>query len=283
MKLNNPKAQFYVPDQVPINEALHRTTHLAVAAHQDDIEIMAYDGILTCYQKKDLWFTGVVVTNGSGSARDGKYKNYTDEEMITIRRLEQKNAAKIGKYGSLALLDYSSRDTKDPQNEAIVDELAQLIKLSKPEVLYTHNLADKHDTHIGVATKVIQAIRKLKIEDRPKKVYGCEVWRGLDWMLDSDKISFDVSGQPDLAEKLVQIFDSQIAGGKRYDLATLGRRRANATYSSSHTVDDSDSIIYAMDLTPLTLDDTMDIISYVESYIDKFKLDVLKNLQKNIR
>jgi len=33
---------------------------------------------------------------------------------------------------------------------------------------------------------------------------------------------------------LLGVFESQIAGGKRYDLALMGRRRANATYFESH-------------------------------------------------
>ena len=40
------------------------------------------------------------------------------------------------------------------------------------------------------------------------------------------------TGEPGAA--LIGVFDSQIAGGKRHDLAVLGRRRANATYNASH-------------------------------------------------
>src|SRR5690554_2194635 len=234
MKLLKPSAEFFVFDEKPINEAVSRTTHMSIAAHQDDIEIMAYDGILKCFNQPNNWFFGVVVTNGSGSARDGEYKDYTDEDMIKIRKLEQKKAAYIGEFGALALLDHPSKEVKDPKNTEIVDELLMLLNQAKPEVLYTHNLADKHDTHIGVTTKVIRALRKMDKKDRPNKVYGCEVWRDLDWVVDKEKVAFDVSAHPNLAASLVEVFDSQIVGGKRYDLATMGRRLANATYSESH-------------------------------------------------
>ena len=46
MELHNSGAEIYVPDGFPVDVALSRTTHLAVSAHQDDIEIMAYHGIL---------------------------------------------------------------------------------------------------------------------------------------------------------------------------------------------------------------------------------------------
>jgi LmbE family N-acetylglucosaminyl deacetylase len=280
MKLNKKTAQFFVPDQTSIEEAIQRTTHMSIAAHQDDIEIMAYDGILKCFGKDDQWFFGVVVTNGSGSARDSIYKNYTDQQMIEVRRLEQKKAAYIGEFGALALLDYPSSETKDPKNTEIVDELTELVRLAKPEILYTHNLADKHDTHIGVTTKVIKALRKLPAEIRPKKVYGCEVWRDLDWMIDEEKVVFDVSDHPNLAASLVEVFDSQIVGGKRYDLATMGRRMANATYFTSHAIDQANALTFAMDLTPLVKDVNLDIETYVLDYIERFKKDVSKRISK---
>ncbi|MCK9235845.1 MAG: PIG-L family deacetylase [Acholeplasmataceae bacterium] len=280
MKLIKPTAEFFVYDGKPINEAINRTTHMSIAAHQDDIEIMAYDGILQCFNDPKQWFFGVVVTNGSGSARDGEYKNYTDEEMIQIRKLEQKKAAFIGEFGALALLDHPSSEVKNPQNDEIVDELLKLLNAAKPKILYTHNLADKHDTHIGVVTKTIQAVRKMAPEDRPKKVYGCEVWRDLDWMVDEDKVRFDVSGHPNIAASLVEVFDSQIIGGKRYDLATMGRRLANATYSESHFVDKATAVSLAMDLTPLILDDRLDMKSFISDQIEKFKKDVEKRVEK---
>ena len=59
--------------------------------------------------------------------------------------------------------------------------------------------------------------------------------------------------------KALEVFDSQICGGKRYDLATEGRRVANATYAASHGVDTATAFSYAMDLTPLIKDKNLDI------------------------
>ncbi len=280
MKLLKLTAEYFVFDGKPVEEAINRTTYMSIAAHQDDIEIMAYDGILKCFNQPEEWFFGVVVTNGSGSARDGEYKNYTDEDMIAIRKLEQKKAAFIGEFGALALLDHPSKEVKNPKNTEIVDEMLMLLNHAKPKVLYTHNLADKHDTHIGVTTKVIRALRKMDKKNRPEKVYGCEVWRNLDWMVDKEKVSFDVSGHPNLAASLVEVFDSQIVGGKRYDLAALGRRLANATFSESHFVDKSNAVSLAMDLTPLIINDELDITTYVLEYIERFKKDVQDRISK---
>lgn len=273
-------AEIFVPDGKPVDDAIKRTTHMAVAAHQDDIEIMAYKGILECFGRNDKWFLGTVVTDGAGSARDNIYADYTDDEMRKVRKVEQKKAAFVGEYAAQALLDYPSSAVKDPANTDIIDDLKRLIEAARPEYIYTHNLADKHDTHIGTTAKTIKAIRELPAELRPKAVYGCEIWRDLDWLSDNDKVVFDVAEHENLAAALLGVFDSQIVGGKRYDLATLGRRRANATYFASHGVDDTTGIIFAMDLTPLVNDPSLDIKGYVSEYIRKFSQDVTGRLSR---
>jgi LmbE family N-acetylglucosaminyl deacetylase len=274
MKLNLDTAEVFVPDGLPVDEALARTTHMAIAAHQDDLEIMAFEGILACFQREDRWFCGVVVTNGSGSPRDDLYKDYTDEEMRAIRRKEQKKAAVVGEYGAQVLLDYPSSAVKDGANKLPVKDIAALLKAAQPEIVYTHNLADKHDTHVGIAIKTVAALRSLQKAEQPSHLYGCEVWRDLDWMVDADKVTFDVSAHENLQAALLGVFDSQICGGKRYDLATMGRRRANATYFASHGTDVSTGTIYAMDLTCLIQDPERSIQAYAQEFIDRFAQDV---------
>ncbi len=274
MKFHMASAQLFVPDGLEAEAALARTTHMAIGAHQDDLEIMAYDGIIKCFQQTDNWFCGVVVTNGSGSPRDDVYRNYTDEQMREVRIIEQKKAAIVGEFGSQILLDFPSKAVKDGGDARAAEDIAKLLKSAKPEVVYTHNLTDKHDTHIGVTLKVIDAIRSLPKKDRPKALYGCEVWRDLDWMIDSDKVAFDCSDHENLQMALVCVFDSQIAGGKRYDLATMGRRRAHATYHTSHATDKTTGITFGMDLTPLITDDDTDVADFAQELIRRFATDV---------
>ena len=280
MKLNKVDAELFIPDGRPTEEALERTTHMAIAAHHDDIEIMAYQGIAQCFGRNDEWFCGVVVTNGAGSPRNGLYESFTDEQMQNIRKLEQKKSAYVGEYGSMALLSYESSEVKNAKSNVVIEEIKELITVAKPQIVYTHNLADKHETHVAVALRVIGAIRLLPIQLRPQKLYGCEVWRGLDWVNDNEKVLFDVSSHTNIAAAVLGVHDSQICGGKRYDLATEGRRLANATYSESHGTDNSSAISYAMDLTPLIIDDSLDVIQYIQSYIERFKNDVSSKITK---
>jgi LmbE family N-acetylglucosaminyl deacetylase len=274
MTLSQPTAEIYVPDGVESQAALARTTHLAVAAHQDDLEIMAADGILRAFQQDDRWFTGVVVTDGAGSPRDDLYKDHTDERMRLVRRREQRKAAHVGDYAGAILLDHPSAAVKNPADRRPVDDILETLRATRPEVVYTHNLADKHDTHVAVALRTIAAIRLLPTADRPARLYGCEVWRDLDWMMDEEKVMFDLSAHESLQAALLGVFDSQICGGKRYDLATQGRRRAHATYAASHRTDSATSLSYAMDLTPLVHDPSLSPVAFVRGFLDRFRADV---------
>lgn len=278
MKLGLDTAQIYVPDGLAAEEALARTTHLAVSAHQDDLEIMAIDGILRCFQREDRWFTGVVMTNGAGSPRDDLYRDYTDEAMRAVRAREQKKAAFVGEYAAQVLLDHPSAAIKKGGEPGPVADLVTILEAARPEVVYTHNVADKHPTHVAVALRVIEAARRLPGESRPKRLYGCEVWRDLNWMRDEDKVRFDTSAHENLQMSLVGIFDSQVCGGKRYDLATMGRRKANATYFESHAVDVASGFVFAMDLTPLLEDPERDVVAHVQGFIDGFAKEVLATI-----
>jgi LmbE family N-acetylglucosaminyl deacetylase len=241
---------------------------------------MAYAGILDCYAKKDRWFAAAITTNGAGSDRSGPYADFTDEQMQQVRRVEQRKAAFVGEYAAVAMLDYSSAQVKQPPARDVVDDLKDVLLAARPTVVYTHNLADKHDTHVSTSLRLIQALREIEPSARPGKLLGCEVWRDLDWMIDSDKVALDVSGRESLAAALVGIFDSQISGGKRYDLATLGRRRAHATYHESHGVDRTTGMTFAMDLTPLLADPGLDPVAYALGYADRFTKDVRERLTR---
>jgi len=282
MKFHQPKAELFIPDEKPASQALARITHLGVGAHQDDLEFMAFHGIVECYYSDEQWFAGVTCTNGSGSSRTGAYGKFSDEEMMAVRRNEQRNAAIVGRYGAMFQLDYASKEVKDPIDSRLKEDLHTILSATQPRVVYTHNPADKHETHLGVVIPLIQAIRELPREQRPSALYGCEVWRNLDWMNDSEKVAHDVSGHENLAASLNGIFDSQIAGGKRYDLAVQGRRCANATFFESHGADASNAVAFAMDLTPLVQDVSIDLVEYVVGFIDRFKADVTTKLAKRL-
>lgn len=280
MQLHMPNAELYVPDGKPEADALSRTTHLAFAAHQDDLEIFSAHGILQAYGRSDAWYGGVVVTSGAGSPRDDLYADFTDDQMQVVRRQEQKKAAYLGDYSFQGLLDFTSSQVKDGDERAVIEDLKAILVAARPQIVYTHNLADKHDTHVAVALRTLQAIRELPSDWRPSILWGGEVWRDLDWMTDADKVPLDCSPHENLQAALLGVFDSQICGGKRYDLATMGRRKAHATYYATHGVDTTTGLNFAMDMTPLLQDDTLTPGELVQQRIDAFAAEVADRLGK---
>jgi LmbE family N-acetylglucosaminyl deacetylase len=269
----------FVPDGAAPEDAFSRTTHLAIGAHPDDLEVMAYHGVAECFDSSEKWFGGVVVCDGAGSPRsdsaavpegesprEGGAVPEGELEMAAARRKEQERAAEVGKYSFALLLGMASSKVKGEWNPALVVRLAEILDSTK---------FDRHATHLAVFAHALRAIRSLPEESRPARVLGCEVWRDLDWLGDKDRVRLDCSSDPKLARELLDVFGSQIQGGKNYTEATLGRRRANATFSDSHEVDRAESLAYAVDLMPLVNDPKLSLKAFCEERLEGFKREAL--------
>jgi len=259
-------------------EHIHPTTHFAIGAHQDDIEIMALHGILSCYKQSQQRFGACVVTDGRGTPRTGEFANVSDDEMVKIRAEEQLKAAEIGDYVNCILLGYQSNEVRQLDFEPLTNKLIRILSLAQPKVVYTHNLADRHKTHLAVGLHVIKAIRRMPKELRPEKLYGCEVWRSLDFLPDTHNVSLDVSARPELQSALINAFRSQIAGGKNYEQALIGRLLANATFQDAYSPDVSSRLSIAMDMTPLIQNDQLSPRAYMQDILRATEDEIDKNL-----
>jgi LmbE family N-acetylglucosaminyl deacetylase len=275
-------SEIFIPFGQPQDLALARTTHLGIVAHQDDLEFLAFHGILHCFRSKDEWFGGIVCTDGSGSAHTGPYAHVSSSELAKIRMQEQRLAAEIGRYSFVAQLGYPSKSIARPVGGPLVEELTTILRKVRPKVLYTHNPADKHETHIRVLVAVLEALRAVPATHRPSRLLGCEGWRDLDWISDDSKVVLDVGGAGALAASLNGVFDSQIAGGKRYDLAVVGRRRAHATFLNSHAGDEMQEATFAMDLTPLIGADSADLVDFTLQYVERLSQDIRGKLEQTL-
>jgi LmbE family N-acetylglucosaminyl deacetylase len=281
MKLSQPQADILFSATDPSAEAaLGRVTHLCLGAHQDDIEIMAHAGISDCLDQPGLAFGGVVVTNGASSPRTGPYAHLDDAQMQGVRREEQRAAARLGRYAIQLQLAHPSSVVKSPGHPGVAADLDLIFGGCAAQVVYLHNPADKHDTHVAVFLRCLEALRRLPAARRPQRVLGCEVWRDLDWLVDADKVALDAGRHPALALDLLKVFDSQVAGGKRYDLATIGRRQAHATFHTSHATDRMAGITWAMDLTPLIQDPALSPEAYTLGYLERLQTDVRDRMRR---
>lgn len=268
----------YVPDSIGAEDALARTTHLAIGAHPDDLELIGIHGIAACIDRSDRWFSGVVVTDGAGSARGGSYSSMSDPEMGEIRKQEQIEAARLGQFSAVVQLAYSSSALLGGFDETLVNALYDIVIKSRPETLYLHNPADGHATHVAVCLHAIEALRRIERHRLPDNIFGVEVWRSLDWVSSDRRVILDLSNVDDLQQRLLGTYKSQIEGGKRYDAAIHARNVANATFDSERQVDSILLGSYALDLTPLVCDKDLTVFEYVSSLLDSMKSDIQSNL-----
>lgn len=283
MKFYNQGADIHIPDCMEEEKALARTTYMSIAAHQDDCEIMAYHAIAKCYGSEKDWYTAVILTDGGGSPRSGAYADYTNEQIHEKRSQEQRDAADVGKYAAVVQLAYSSEEVRTAKRDVIEDELVELLKKARPEYMFIHNPADRHETHLGASLRAIGALRKLPPEMRPKKVYGMEVWRSLDWLSAKDRLIFDTSQYPEVASGVITAFESQCTPLKRFDLAALGRRLGNATFQAPRDNDVTDSCNIGVDLTPLIENPDLDIKEFTLQLIHNFYQEAEELLERFAR
>ncbi len=89
------------------------------------------------------------MTNGAGSARTDIYADYTNEDMVRVRVKEQRKAAVVGEYVCQVQLMHPSADVKKKGHPGVLADLTAVFEIVQPQVLYLHNPADKHDTHVA--------------------------------------------------------------------------------------------------------------------------------------
>ena len=264
---------YFDPQFSNLEEALGHSTFLGVGAHPDDLEVMAHHGILAAKGSKNYHFSGVICTSGSGSVTGDSLKGSNEAGLAQVRAQEQINAAKLGQFGSCLLLAYESCEIKERLNHQFVSDLQDLLEITKPKVIYTHNIFDKHKTHVSVVVHLIAALKNLSY--CPEAFYGCEVWRGLDWIADEDKKILSPSDVNHVKE-LITCHKSQLEE-KDYAEATVARMKSNATFFDASKSDQFEHQLFAMDLLPLLGD--VSLKSWVEDHLLKFKKSVDENLK----
>jgi LmbE family N-acetylglucosaminyl deacetylase len=277
--LSRLSAEIFVPDGAPPDVALARTTHVGVGAHPDDLEILAATAIVECCGASERFFTGIVVADGAGGPRLPEHADLSEDALKAIRRAEQRRAATLGRYSAVVLLDHPSRDVKDASAGAVVADLASLLRVARPRELLTHALTDRHDTHVAVALRVVDACRALPEAERPARILGAEVWRDLDWLTGDDRIELAADEGEALQAELLAAFESQNGGTRRYELGTLGRRRAQATFAESHKSEPRERVVLAMDLAPLVRGSTSPA-ELVRAAIERFHADAADRLAR---
>lgn len=278
MRFTQPGADVLVADGGAAEAALASCTHLAIVAHQDDAETLAFDAILACRAGGGR-FGVVVATDGTGSPGAGPWKDADRETLRRARQQEQREAAALGGYAVTIQLDHPSAAAKGgPGADALREDVARILGASGAQTLHLHNPCDRHDTHVGLLARCIEVLAGLPPQRRPARVLGGEVWRDLDWSLAPERLEIPCGGEPELQAALLRVFRSQVAG-KRYDLAVPARRLAHATFADSHRVDGDAGLALALDLGPVVRGDVaLDV--FAARAVERFREDVAARFRR---
>lgn len=281
LKLKRAGCEIFVPDGASAEAAVARSRYLAIGAHHDDIEQMAVHGIMEAWKLGGGVFFGVVASDGVGNRHTGEYSGMTYEELREVRVGEQREAARIGRYAGVAMLNYPSSEIKDHHLKDLDEDLVTLIDRIRPETVYLHNPFDRHDTHVALCLRTIAALRTVAAKGyAPKQVLGCEAWRGLDWMVFHDRTLLPVMDGQGLEEQLAGVFHSQFDRVRFRELAARGRRIANATFHESHSIGMDEEVTIAINMLPLVTDPSIDMEVFVRNVIERFESDILHRIRK---
>jgi hypothetical protein len=60
----------------------------------------------------------------------------------------------------------------------------------------------------------------------------------------------------------------------------LARRAANATFHDAHASDTETAVQWAMDLTPLIQDDSLDVTTFTLGFLERLQQDVAARLRR---
>jgi hypothetical protein len=91
-------------------------------------------------------------------------------------------------------------------------------------------------------------------------------------MIDEDKVVLDVSAHENLQAALLGVFDSQICGGKRYDLAPGAAGARHLLCIAWHRRDHRPVVWHGP--TPLIVDSAKDLCTYVQEYVQRLRRSV---------
>ncbi len=185
----------------------------------------------------------------------------------------------MGGYAAILQLGHPSAEVRGSGRRSLTSDLLQILKAAKPRVLYLHNPADRHETHVAVLLASLAALRQLPPADRPAEIYGCEVWGDLDWVPSERVIRLPCPAPAEFGPSLLRVFRSQV-DGKRYDLAAAGRRRAQATFADAYTPDQAEEVVLALDLKPLVENSRLTLAEFVSSLTDEFQKQTLERIRR---
>lgn len=128
---------------------------LAIGAHPDDIEIGCAGSLLSYAEKSwDIFY--IIASLGEQCNVNGN----TLSDIMEIRKTESKKAA--DSIGVKEIFFLMLPDTYIEHNGLTVGNIERILIQTKPDLIFTHTLQDKHQDHRNIGHATISACRRTK-------------------------------------------------------------------------------------------------------------------------
>jgi LmbE family N-acetylglucosaminyl deacetylase len=179
---------------------------LAIGAHPDDIEF-GCGGTLIKYARAGHKVNMLVLTEGSFGGDPG------------VRRAEQKKAAKF--IGAKDLFWGDLQDTEVVNNRQLILKMEEIIKRSKPGIVFMNFFQDVHQDHRSAALAGISATRYIR------EVFFYEVPTTHSF---NPEVLVDIEGVLDRKLSLLKVHASQVDKTRVKNLTIIESARSCANF-----------------------------------------------------
>lgn len=243
--------------------------YLCIAAHQDDIEMIALHGISQCFRN------GYRMANKNfhGATLVKPEKDY--ERRIN----EQEVAAVVGRYETIKNFEFDDLLEVRSRHDVVIVAVSRLVLKTRPRFIYTHSPFDIHGAHVGAMFCVVEAIKRaMRNSDwRPEKVYGVELWGSLDWLPEKFKETLILENCKRLSEDLLSSFESQNTD-RDYTGGFFARTKSNGVFSFLKNGERSTPRTFAIDLMPLCKG--MRIEDFIHVVVEESKNNIIGRITR---
>ena len=167
---------------------------LVVAAHPDD-EMLGCGGTIAKLSKKKCKIFSLFFTDGVSAREKNKYREINQRKINSLRAL------KVLGVKQSKFLSYPDNSLDKVPLIKIIKEIENIIKVFKPDTIFTHTSVDLNIDHEIVSRAVITATRP-KPNFCVKNIYLFETLSSTEWNFNFKKKSFNPNFFVDITKSI---------------------------------------------------------------------------------
>ncbi len=159
-----------------------------IAAHPDD-ELLGCGGAILYHLKKRDKVRVTIVAEGLTSRDNKRNIIKRHKDLSNLKNISRKIFKKIG-VKEIDFLDFADNRLDSYNLLDVIKPIEKIIKVFKPDIIYTHHPGDLNKDHQIVNRAVMTASRP-KPKNFVKKIYAFEVLSSTNWTINYTKSNFE--------------------------------------------------------------------------------------------